>query len=317
MRTDEQPYGTLLILAPVWLVAFILSLGGCTHTDKPDQTFNEEAYRAQIKQWRADRIKSLKADDGWLNLAGLFWLEKGTYRFGSDPSNDLVFPDKAAGMIGTLRVADSTVSLKVNDGVAVTYRDNPVERMKIWSETQSEQLVLSHGSLRFFIIERDQGRLAVRLRDLDHPNLQSFDGLEYFPIDTTWRVKATFVPYRPAKTIEIPTVYGTVRERLTPGALEFSIEGTTYSLDPVVSGEDDPFFVIFSDETNGETTYSGGRFLYVKRPGSDGTTVIDFNKAYSPPCAFTEFATCPLPPADNRFSLEITAGEKTTTLNGH
>ena len=186
----------------------------------------------------------------------------------------------------------------------------PVTSMTLRSSADGEPTVLTYGSLGWFIIQRGNDSMAVRVRDSEHPHLKEFKGIDTYPIDPAWRIKASFEPYDPPKMLTIPTVYGTILQQPSPGALVFEIDGNPYRLDPTASSDDKRLFVMFADETSQSETYGAGRFLYVSQPGPDGTTYIDFNKAYNPPCAFTNFATCPLPPTQNRLPLRITAGEK-------
>ena len=167
---------------------------------------------------------------------------------------------------------------------------------------------LRTGSVLFYVIER-AGKLAVRVKDSQSEARREFHGLEYFPIDPSWRIEARFEPYDPPRPISVPNVLGHQDTEKSPGALVFERAGQTYRLDPVLERGETDYFVIFGDATNGKETYGAGRFLYVKPP-VDGKTIIDFNKAYNPPCVFTDYATCPLPPAQNRMKVRVEAGEK-------
>ena len=295
---------TLSVILPVlWAVFLIIVFITCDTPKPPDLTMDPATHKMEINQWHENRIASLKSQSGWLNLSGLFWLKEGVHTFGAHESNDLVFPaGKASDHIGTFLLKDGAVSIKVNPGVEVLNNGVPVTEMDLIVGTE-----LTHGSLSWFVIEREGGRKAVRLRDSEHPDLQSFNGIERYEIDQAWRVKATMEAYDPPKLLTVPTIYGTVREQPSPGVLVFEIDGEEYRLDPI---DGKRLFIIFADKTNGRGTYGAGRFLYIDPPGPDGTTVIDFNKAYNPPCAFTAFATCPLPPIQNRLQVAVTAGEK-------
>jgi uncharacterized protein len=191
----------------------------------------------------------------------------------------------------------------------VQHGDQPVTRVALAPDTSGEPTVLSIGTLTFYVIDRE-GRLGVRLKDSAAPARTGFQGLDYFPIDSDWRFTAQFVPYEPQKRIPILNVLGMQAEMISPGALVFESQGKEYRLDPVLEEGTTDWFVMLADETSGHETYGAGRYLYVTPP-EDGRTVIDFNKAYNPPCAFSSFATCPLPPPQNRLPLSITAGEKT------
>ncbi len=264
-------------------------------------------YIKSIKQWHENRIIRLKADNGWLNLVGLYWLSEGTNSFGSAEDNDIVFPDGAPPHIGTFILRDSTVYVKINPEVKVTSGSQLVTGMKMNDDLSDSTTVLQAGSLRWFIINRN-GKYGVRLRDLNAPLVKEFEGIDMYPIDEKWRVKAEFEKYPSPKVIEIPNILGSVEKDTVEGRLVFRLNGEMHTLDPVSEGNE--FFIIFADETNGEETYGAGRFLYSDKPDSLGMVVLDFNKAYNPPCAFTRFATCPLPPKQNYLHLKVTAGEK-------
>ena len=299
-----MPSSTVSVILP-GLCALLLIIVAitCDAPKPPGLPMDPTTHKAEINQWHEKRVVSLTSQSGWLNLSGLFWLKEGEHTFGAHASNDLVFPvGKAPDHMGSFLLNDGTVSIKVNPGVEVLNDGAPVNEMDLAAGTE-----LTHGSLSWFVIEREGGRKAVRLRDSEHPDRQSFTGIDRYEIDRTWRVGATLEAYDPPKMLTVPTIYGTVREQPSPGALVFEIDGEEYRLDPIVG---DQLFIIFADETNGRGTYGAGRFLYVDPPGPDGTTVIDFNKAYNPPCAFTTFATCPLPPKQNRLQVAVIAGEK-------
>lgn len=296
------------------IIFCILLIIGCESS--PPVLKADPAYVSKIQEWHNQRINSLKKKTGWLTLAGLFWLKDGQNTFGSDASNDIVFPAKTPGVIGTITLKDSIATIDVANGIPVVQDGKPVHSQMLKSDATSDPTILTLGSLTWYLIKRGE-KFGVRLKDSEHPNLQAFTGVEMYPVDPRWRVKARLEPYHPPKSITIPTVLGTTLELPCPGALVFEIEGKTMRLEPVAEPGDDELWLIFADKTNGGETYGAGRFLYVDKPGDDGTTFIDFNKAYNPPCAFTEFATCPLPPAQNRLDVKVTAGEKNYHGAGH
>lgn len=264
-------------------------------------------YTQEIAEWQQKRDAELRNPDGWLTLAGLFWLEPGRNSFGGDSSNDIHFPGLAAPRLGEFIVSDDRVEVVVAPGVDITCQGTTISQM-ILTGSETEEEVLAYGSLRWFVIRRD-GRWAVRLRDRAHPALAAFHGVEYFPADPTWRVTTRLVAHPTPVTIPVPTILGSVNQTPSPGILHFSLNGTEHQL--IALGQaDKPLSLIFADATSGQETYGSGRFLTVDTPSADGETVIDFNRAYNPPCAFTPFATCPLPPAGNRLAIPIPAGEK-------
>lgn len=222
----------------------------------------------------------MKTETGWLNLVGLYWLNKAENTFGSDKDNDIIFPSNAPAHIGVLVLKDSMVTAIINPGVEVFADSIQVKNIKLKDDLSNNPTVLRYNSLRWFIINRN-GKYGVRLRDLNAPLVKEFKGVETYPIDDKWKVEAKFVPYPFPKVIEIPNIIGSVEEDTVNGKLEFKIEGKDYTLDPVSEGNE--LFIIFADETNGYETYGAGRFIYEDKPDSSGKTIIDFNKAYNPP----------------------------------
>jgi uncharacterized protein (DUF1684 family)/dienelactone hydrolase len=266
-------------------------------------------YDAELDAWRNRRRERLMAEDGWLATAGLYWLEPGLNRLGGATDNEVVLPEGTAPeRVGSLLLEGNRVTIEVLPGVAVTHNSAPVERMTLRADAdEGGPDVLALGPLRFFVIRRAKG-FALRLRNLEAPERREFAGIDYYPVESRWRVEARWVPYDPPKTIEVPNIIGTTDTLDTPGCVEFELDGRTFRLDPIVEpgGE---LFLIFKDKTSGLETYPPGRFLYTEPP-RDGRVVIDFNRAYNPPCAFTPHATCPLPPEENVIDAFVRAGEK-------
>ncbi len=270
-----------------------------------------EARRAEWEAWRADRMARLRREDGWLTLVGLFWLQEGDNTIGSDPSNRVALPPgKAPARLGTIRVHSGSASVDLDPSAGVTHDGQPVARMSLASDAGGgKPTVLSRGSLSFYAVRRGE-RLGVRVKDAEAKARREFRGIETFPYDERWRIQARFEPYETGHQIPMPNVLGSVEPARAPGALIFSWRGKTYRLDPVMEEGETDLFLVFGDATNGRETYGGGRFVYAK-PAVGGTTVLDFNRAYNPPCVFTPYATCPLPPAQNRLPFRVEAGEKT------
>ena len=285
-------------------VLFYLLLIGCK------EKFVQNAdpiYLNEINQWHQKRIENLKKENGWLNLVGLYWLKSGENKFGSAKDNEIVFPSKAPDHIGTINLNDSIVTIKVLPDKKVLYNDAEVSEMAMQIDLSGDPTILQLNSLRWFIIKRGE-KYGIRLRDLEAPLLKEFKGIDSFPADTNWCIETKFVPYISPRKIIVPNILGDSEEEIVSGKLVFKLEGKEFSLDPIDSGK--RLFIIFADETNGESTYGAGRFLYTDKSDSTGKVILDFNKAYNPPCAFTKFATCPLPPEQNRLGIKITAGEK-------
>jgi len=276
-------------------------------TEKEPEPKGSPEYIAEIEQWHNKRIERLNGENGWLTLVGLHWLEEGENTFGSDKSNSMVFPEIAPNTIGTITLNDTVVFLKINEGVNVIKDGKPVKQITLENDLTGNPTVLDVGSLRWYIIKRDE-RYGIRLRDINAPLRNEFDGIERFPVNEDWKITAAFEAYEPPKVISLPTQLGTVKEEPSPGAVVFEKDGQTYRIDAVDTGK--RLWLIFADETSGEETYGAGRYLYIDKPDSTGKVIVDFNLAYNPPCVFTKYATCSFPPKQNFLKIKITAGEK-------
>jgi len=284
---------------------FIVLLNTACSTAADD--LDRAELEAEILQWRDSRRASLMAPTGFLTLAGLFWLDKEITTFGSAPDNDLVFPPAADAHIGRFRLTADGVVMEPLAGVAVYSNEEPAGETLMADDTMEDPTMITHGSLAWTVIRRD-GRYAVRLRDFDHPVLASFPPLQYFPIDLSWRVRGTLERYPEPRRVEASTVIeGLGWNPESPGVAVFEKDGETHRLEAYTSGE--RLFFVFGDRTNGRETYPAGRFLYTAAPGEDGQIILDFNRAYSPPCAFNDFSTCPVASPRNRLPIRILAGE--------
>ncbi|MEE2775499.1 MAG: DUF1684 domain-containing protein [Acidobacteriota bacterium] len=288
----------------LWVSA-IVTLCGCG--GDPSAVFDEASFLAELDTWRQERDAGLRRDDGWLSLAGLFWLEEGPNRFGANIDNDLVFPPGSAPpVLGHFLVAGDGVRVRTAPGVELRVSGEPAMEAAVASDADGDPTMIEHGSLLFYVISRNE-RLGVRLKDRSSPLLAGFEGMHHYAPAPAWRITGEFQPYDPPKIIPVPNILGTPVDETCPGRVVFEVVGETYTLEP--TGEPgEELFIVFGDETNGEHTYGGGRFLRAAWP-ADGEVVLDFNRAYNPPCVFTPWATCPLPPPQNRLSLSITAGE--------
>jgi uncharacterized protein (DUF1684 family) len=294
-----------LRLARVTLLALSTALTGIA-VSAADTT----SEQASIEQWRARRLANLTSDTGWLTLAGLFWLKNGENTFGRAASNALRLDNSAlAPVAGSFVKSGDKVRFVAHAGGGVTHEGKPVTTIDLVPDSQGEPTVLDSGSLAFFLIER-AGRYGIRLRDKANPHRTNFHGLDYFPVSTDWVFDARFDPYEPHRKIKIVNILGMEEDMDSPGALVFTQGGKEYRLDAVL---EEPgateLFVMFADATSGRETYGAGRFMYLALP-QNGHVRLDFNKAYNPPCAFNDFATCPLPPFQNRLTLSVNAGEK-------
>lgn len=264
-------------------------------------------YIQEIKEWDQKRTERLMEDDGWLNLVGLFWLEEGDNTFGSDPDNDLRFPKTAPQNIGTFNLTDSVVTVKIDDDVDVLIDSQKINEKVLVSDLDTNTTIMSYGSLRWYLIKREGEMYGIRLRDLNAQLVKEFEGIERFPVNEDWKIEANWVPLDPPKELIVPNIIGTTSEAKAYGRLDFEIENESYSLYPTGKKS---LFVIFADQTSGVETYGAGRFLSAEGPDSNNIVILDFNKAYNPPCVFTKYATCPLPPKENQLKVRITAGEK-------
>ena len=265
---------------------------------------------ASVEKWRTERVQELTSDTGWLTLVGLFWLDPGENTFGRVSSNTLVLdhPD-IADTAGTFVLEGGKVTFTAKPGSGITHGGEAVTRIDMVSDAKESPTVVSSGPLRFFIIER-AGKFAVRVRDVASARRREFRGLQYFPLSTDWVLDARFEPYEPHRSIRIVNILGMEEDMDSPGAVVFTRNGQEIRLDAVLDGAGaTDLFVMFADGTSGHDTYGAGRFLHVPF-ATNGKTTVDFNEAYNPPCAFNHFATCPLPPFQNRLTLKVTAGEK-------
>jgi hypothetical protein len=271
----------------------------------------DEAYVSEVRRWRESREERLKADGGWLTVAGLYWLKPGENRFGTDPGSDIVLPDASApSRAGVFEHReDGTTTLRLEPGVearlAGTLVSGPVV---LSSDEDGAPDVVEMGPLSLYVIRRG-ARHAIRLKDKNSAMRRHFAGLRWFPIDESYLISARWVSHAQPRPLRIPNILGETETMPSPGYAEFSLDGKSIRLDGVL---EDPrsleLFFIIRDQTSGKETYPAGRFLYAGLP-QEGRVVLDFNKAYNPPCAFTAYATCPLPPPQNWMPVRVEAGE--------
>jgi uncharacterized protein len=310
-RQTISPSAVILTISVLVIVSF--GIGACRKPSAPPPTvaFDESSYRKEIEKWQSDRLATLTKQDGWLTLINLVWLKEGENRFGSDPANAIRLPkDRAPLVAGALWLENGHVRMTAHPAIEITAAGAPVTALDLKDDTEDRgPTILKFGTLLLNIIKRGD-RIGVRVKDSDSRTRREFKGLENFPIDPKWRIEARFEPYVPPKLIPITNVLSMTADETSPGAIVFDLGGTTYRIDPILEKDETDLFVIISDGTTGKETYGAGRYLYVSPPDKSGKVVIDFNKAYSPPCAFTNYATCPLPPPQNRLPFSIEAGEK-------
>ncbi|MBP8098030.1 MAG: DUF1684 domain-containing protein [Arenimonas sp.] len=294
----------------------ILATGACS-PDQPATTTTARKemtpYEKQILEWRAKRVQTLTKPDGWLSLVGMHWLEVGNTRVGAAADNGtrLAVGPPHLGVLKLRR--DGTITFDPEQGAEVAIDGKPAvaaTRLIADGDPTAAQSVVSFnkGDASFVVINRGD-RFALRVRDALAPSRSNFPGIRYFDIDPSFRFKARFTPHKPGSTIEIINVLGMIEPMENPGTVTFEKDGKAYTLEAVDEG-DHRLFLMYADRTSGHDSYPSSRYLYAEYPDSAGHTIVDFNQGYSPPCAFTDFATCPLPPLSNRLDLAITAGEK-------
>lgn len=267
----------------------------------------DEQHRAEVEAWREGRYAALRRDLGWLTLAGLAWLRDGVNSAGSDPACDVVLPS-GPGHAGTFELAGDRVVARG----AFEMAGMPIDAQELVTDAGGDATLLELGSLRLCAIERG-GRLAIRTWDLAAPARTRFRGIDHFGVDRAWRLASRFEA-TPERKIAVPDVLGTIDTQPSPGVVIIEIGGTEHRLEALEGGDSGELWLVFGDATNRAETYGGGRFLYTPPPGADGSVVVDFNRAYNPPCVFSPFATCPLPWAANRIPVRIEAGEQATMI---
>jgi len=332
-RTSQRSAGIFLALL------LILALAGSCKRRPPKSQIDPNAYAKEIEQWHQERWKELNGESGWLTLVGLFWLKDGINKCGSDPTQDITLPKEkippqlAEFLLEKDKVFFGPVDREIKiDGQPVStvmevlainrplgpLREPPPPslmkyepRLELKPDADSKPTILTFRSLTFQIIKRGD-KLGLRVKDSQNPDRLNFKGTEFYPTDVNWRIDARFEPYNPPKPMPITNVLGMESAEASPGAVKFEVGGQEYRLDAVTEKNEPRLFMIMADKTSGKETYPAGRYLYVDPPDASGRVVIDFNKAFSPPCAFTRFATCPLPPRQNRLPIAIVAGEKYT-----
>jgi len=309
LRSNETHRPTRILTSRLLFFLSVVAVGGLLSAGgfPPEETgVRGASYQTEIEQWRRGREEMLKAEDGWLSVVGRFWLKEGTNTLGADAGNTIQLPkDSAPGKVGVFEFHNGNTTFRAAAGVEVTVNGKPAEKAALKPDTSEAPDVLRVRDLTMFVIQRGS-RFGIRLKDKNSEARKTFRGLQYFPVREEYRVKAKFVPYNPPKKIAVPNILGETEEVASPGYVEFPLNGQLCRLDPVEEG--DTLFFIFKDQTAGKETYPAGRFLFTDWP-KGGEVILDFNRAVNPPCAFTAFVTCPLPPQQNHLPLRIEAGE--------
>jgi uncharacterized protein (DUF1684 family) len=270
---------------------------------------DSESYRREVEAWHAARVERLTAPRGWLSLVALEWLQPGVNRIGSAAENDIVLA-KAPARLGTIEwEPDGSLSLAVDAAADATVDGRRAAHAVLLDDSHPEPTEVAFGTVSFIAVDRG-GRKGLRVRDSEAATRARFAGIERFPVDPAWRIVAAWQPLDPPFALATGTVIGTIERYPAPGKAIFERDGRPFELYPVLEAPGDrQLFLIFGDRTSGKETHGAARFLYAYMP-ADGRIVLDFNKAYNPPCAFTAYATCPLAPPENRLDLPVRAGEK-------
>lgn len=268
----------------------------------------DDVYRAEIEKFRQEHEARLKSDNGWLTIAGLFFLSPGESTFGSDPLNDVVLPVPAPARAGIFEYRNGKVTVTAASGGSLIINGKPVATAELKSDGHGEPDRITIQDLVLWVHESGERR-AIRLRDKSSRLRTEFTGTQWFPVSDAYRVEARFVPYDKPKALQIPNILGDVDIVHSPGLVTFSLRGQEFTMEPVAEDGDDELWFIFRDLTSGKDTYAAARFLYTPLP-VNGRLVLDFNKAENPPCAYNPYTTCPLPPEQNRLRVRIEAGEK-------
>jgi len=263
----------------------------------------------EIKKWDEARLLALKSATGWVNLAGLFWLKPGENKFGRESVNDLVYDNpEFPSLLGKFIWNDHEVIWETADNQPVSDKGKTVNRIVQFKVDSLQGITLAYKTFRWNIIKREN-LVGVRFRDLANPALDKLQEIPRFKISTDWVIPARFEPSM-VPTITTTNILGQSYQQPHPGKIYFQVGGKSYSLDVVDEGEPNEYHIVFGDETNGDETYASGRFIDIHKPDASGMTYINFNKAYNPPCAFSEFSTCPIPTKANTLPIKIPSGEK-------
>lgn len=291
----------------LWLICVLLTVSAFA-SSSPE--VRSDSYQQDYAKWRKDLDDNRRKN--WLTLVGLFWLRDGENRVGSNPKNEVPLPaGKVPAQVGVIEFHSGKAVFKANASAHVSVEGKPVQTVSLQPDISGHPTVLETGDLRMHLIRRGQ-RFGMRVKDLHSPELQTFKGTEFYPLGDNYLVRAKFIPYAAPKKVAVPTVIGQDAQMESPGEVEFMLKGQKIRLQAMTEGTPN-LMLIVKDKTSGKGTYPAGRFIDTTAP-KDGEVIVDFNRAYNPPCAFTAYATCPMPPRQNWLPLAVEAGEK---YSGH
>jgi uncharacterized protein len=306
----------LRTLGPRTLATFVLLLAVLQPAIAADPTVS--SWKSDLLAWRAQQAKDLQTPNGWLTLIGLEWLKPGDNSFGSAPGNALVVHAPTAAYLGLVKLDGITLQLSPPRGgypkELLVDGKPPADPQLLVSDTPGPPSKITTGSVTVTVIHRGD-RYALRIKDARSPARVQFHGLKWYPPNEAFRVQAKWTPYNPPHQVPVPTILGTEVMSVVPGVAEFTLDGKTYRLEPILESPDDKqLFFILRDATSKTETYGAGRFLYTPLPdhglSQPGEVTLDFNRAENPPCAYTPYATCPLPLPQNRLQVAIPAGQQ-------
>jgi uncharacterized protein (DUF1684 family) len=302
---------SLLLAAALVLVALL------SQSFVAGKTTMYDAWTRDLLAWRAERATRLKAPEGWLSLIALGWLKEGDNSFGAAADSRIQISGKAPAHIAIVRLEKGTLRLlPPAEGFPkdLLLDGQPAKEQALFADDADKPSKLTIGTLTVIVIHRDE-QFGLRVKDLQAPTRVGFHGLRWYAPNVNYRIHAHWIPYNPPKMLDIPTVLGTTTHLPAPGAAEFTLDGQVLRLEPVLEdAKSTELFFIVRDATSKTTTDGAGRFLYTEFPDhgvtQSGELWLDFNRLVNPPCAFTAYATCPLPPPQNRLSVPIPAGEQ-------
>ncbi len=278
------------------------------------QTFAD--YQTDIETWRTEQEKRLRSETSWLSVVGLAWLKDGKNTVGSGSNNQVKLPASTPENLGTLELSNGKVELKISSADGMTVNGEKADSKKSYpltADLDGKPTEIRNGTVSFFLIKRKNGH-GIRIKDAAATARESFKGRQWYKVDPNLKIEATWKPFEKPEKLIVPDILGNENEEMSPGVAEFKIKGKVYKLTP--TAEDDELFFVFKDATCGKQSYGAARFLYAEAP-KDGKVILDFNRTVNPPCAFTDFATCPLPPKSNVLTAAIRAGEKAPLEKHH
>jgi uncharacterized protein len=311
-------FGTFLIICTVAIVGlyFLEKEKGLAMLSGGKQTDLNNNYQSEVQQYRQKVEERLRSPDSWLSVVGLNWLKDGKNTIGSATTNQIQLPASAPAKLGEITLKGDRATIEIFELSGVTIDDNPARiklKYELKDDTAEKPTTIRVGTVSFFVLKRKNG-LGVRIKDSDSEARKNFVGREWYPIKKEYQIDAEWVAHDSPKKLIVPDIIGNMNEELSPGFATFTIDGVNVKLHPTQEG--DSLFFVFRDSTSGKETYGAARFLYTELP-QNGRVILDFNKAVNPPCAFTKYATCPMPPKENILDVPIRAGELVPTTSAH